>query len=323
MLQISNVFDAIADDLNSCARVFSEALHSNRPFIGELCTHIDSYRGKQLRPALVLLSGRACGRATEEHHVLGAVVEMVHIATLVHDDVLDDADIRRQAATVSRRWGTETAVLLGDYLFSHAYRLCSTLDSQFAALLIGQTAVSLCAGELMQIGNRDNYELTEREYFEIIEGKTASLIGACCLLGAKYAGADEPTVRRLRDFGVSLGKAFQITDDLLDLVGDEHEVGKSLGRDVDKGKLTLPLIHYLETCDARRRNETLALVKGDAPDRQKQLARLLSDAGSLEYAETTAQSLVRGALDELEHLPPSDARESLVAMAEFVVSRRR
>lgn len=323
MLQISNVFGTIAGELDACARIFSEELDSDRPFVRDLCKHIENYRGKQVRPALVLLSGRACGRTGRQHQVLGAVVEMVHIATLVHDDVLDEADVRRQAATVSKRWGVEAAVLLGDYLFSHAFRLCSTLDSQYASLLIGQTAVSLCSGELMQVGHSGASELTEAEYFEIIDGKTASLIGACCQLGAKYADADEQTVIRMRDFGVSLGKAFQIIDDLLDVIGDEDEVGKSLGRDLDKGKLTLPLIHYMRSCDAGSRDDALALLRGDGPDRHRVLSRMLTEAGSLDYAEATAQQLVRDAVDMLADLPPSDARDSLTAMAEFTVARRR
>lgn len=323
MLRVAELFSTIAADLDQSARILRDELHSEQPFVRELCEHIEQFRGKQLRPALVLLTGQACGGVRHEHRVLAAVVEMVHLATLVHDDVLDEADIRRRAATVSRRWGNESAVLLGDFLFSHAFRLCSSLDDQFASQLIGRTAVALCTGELMQISNCENYALTEAEYFEIIRSKTAALIGACCLLGAKYAGADERSVRRMNEFGVALGTAFQITDDLLDLIGDEAEVGKSLGRDVDKGKLTLPLIHHLRTCRPQRRGAALALLCSEDPQRLRRISELLADTDSIEYARQTADGHVREALDILSELPPSDARDSLTAMAEFIVARRQ
>lgn len=323
MLRLAAHFDTIADHLEESARILRDELRSAQPFVRELCQHIERFHGKQVRPALLLLSGQACGGVRREHRVLAAVVEMVHLATLVHDDVLDEADIRRRAATVSRRWGNESAVLLGDFLFSHAFRLCSSLDDQFASQLIGQTAVRLCTGELVQVGNCNNFELTEEQYFEIIERKTAALIGACCLLGARYAGADERTVRRMNEFGVGLGVAFQITDDLLDLVGDEAEVGKSLGRDAQMGKLTLPLIHYLRTRAPSRRGEMLALLRDGAPRRNGRIAELLAGSDSIEYAQQTAYAHVRRSLDILSELPPSDARTSLTAMAEFIVARRQ
>jgi octaprenyl-diphosphate synthase len=323
MLRLAEVLDPVANDIEESLRIFRDELRSDEPFVRDLCRHIEHFRGKQLRPALLLLTGQACGGVRRAHHVLAAVVELVHIATLVHDDVLDEADVRRRAATVSRRWGIEPAVLLGDFLFSHAYRLCSTLDDQFAALLIGRTAVTLCTGELIQVSNRNNFELTEAEYFQIIESKTAALIGACCLLGARYAEADDRTVQRMRGFGVGLGTAFQITDDLLDLLGNEAEVGKSLGRDAQQGKLTLPLIHYLRTARPEQREELLTLLASDTHDRQRQIAALLVDSDSIEYARQIAEEHVRRSLDLLSELPPSDARASLTALAEFIVTRRQ
>ncbi len=323
MLRLAELFSSIVDDLDKSSRIFRAELRTEQPHVRQLCEHIEHFHGKQLRPALLLLTGQACGELRPAHRVLAAVVEMVHMATLVHDDVLDEADVRRRAATVSRRWGNESAVLLGDLLFSHAFRLCSSLDDQFASQLIGQTAVTLCSGELMQVGNCDNTDLTEAEYFEIIKGKTASLIGTCCRLGARHAGADDETVRRMDEFGVGLGTAFQITDDLLDLIGDETEVGKSLGRDLDKGKLTLPLIHYLRTGAESRREKMLALLRDGDPRRNDQVATLVADSDSIDYARQVAYEHVRKSLDILSELPPSDAKASLTAMAEFIVARRR
>ncbi len=322
MMRVAELYSPVAEDVEQAARIFSDELISDQALISDLCRHVGQFHGKMVRPALLLLTGRACGGLQPAHHVLAAVVEMVHIATLVHDDVLDEADIRRRAATVNRLWGNERAVLMGDFLISHAYHLCSSLDSQYAARLIAQTTNTVCEGEIMQVANRDNYELAEDEYLDIITRKTAELIGTCCMLGAKFAGADNRTVGRMRQFGLSLGIAFQITDDLLDLTGDEAEAGKSLGRDLSKGKLTLPLIHYLRESAPTRRSQMLALLRGDDRLRCRHVAALLEGSESLEYAQQMAYSYVNNALEIASALPPSEARDSLCAMAEFVLARR-
>lgn len=321
-LRLAELYATVAADIDTSARIFREELASDQGFICDLCAHIAQYHGKRLRPALLLLTARAVGQVRPEHHVLAAVVEMVHIATLVHDDVLDEADIRRRAATVNRLWGNERAVLLGDYLISHAFHLCSSLNSQTAARTVAHTANTVCEGELMQVFNRENLELGEDEYFDIIFRKTASLIGACCLLGATFADASAAVAERMREYGNALGVAFQITDDLLDLTGDEGEVGKSLGRDVEKGKLTLPLIHFLRTQAADRRGKLLALLRGSDPQRYRDVARLLADSDSIEYAQRAAEARVQTALQCLDVLPASAARDALTAMARFVLARR-
>lgn len=322
MLSLAELYAPVAKDIERSAEIFRTELVSDQSFISDLCRHVEQFHGKQLRPALLLLVARACGEVRPEHHVLGAVVEMVHIATLVHDDVLDDADIRRRAATVNRLWGTECAVLTGDFLFSHAFTLCSSLASQYASQVIGRTAIRLCEGEMMQDAHCHNYALSEREYLEIIERKTATLIGACGLLGAHYAGADAERTRQMEEFGTALGIAFQITDDVLDLFGDEAQVGKSLGRDVHKGKVTLPVIHYLRTATPERRRAALDVLSDRDPQRYRKIADLLRGSESVEYALTIAGQYAHRARECLALLEPSDARESLEAMVDFVLTRQ-
>jgi octaprenyl-diphosphate synthase len=322
MLRLAELYAPVAEDTEHAARIFRDELISDQPFISDLCHHVGQFHGKMLRPAVLLLTARACGELRPAHHVLAAVVEMVHIATLVHDDVLDEADIRRRAATVNRLWGNERAVLMGDFLISHAYHLCSGLNSQYASRLIAHTTNTVCEGEMMQVANRENYDLAEDEYLDIITRKTAALIGTCCALGAKFADADERSVGRLRQFGVSLGIAFQITDDLLDLTGDEAEAGKSLGRDVDKGKLTLPLIHYLRENPPERRAPMAAILRSDDPQRYRRIGGMLQDSESIEYAQQVAFAYLNEALEIIAELRPSEARDSLRAMAEFVLLRR-
>ncbi|TWT41725.1 Heptaprenyl diphosphate synthase component 2 [Phycisphaerae bacterium RAS1] len=322
-LDLGMLYAPIAADLDAARRVFRDELISDQGFISDLCAHVAHFQGKSLRPALLLLAGRACGEVRPAHHVLAAVVEMVHLATLVHDDVLDDADIRRRAATVNRLWGNERAVLMGDFLISHAFHLCSSLDSQHASRLIGRTTNTVCEGEMMQVANRGNVELTQREYIDIISRKTASLIAASCELGAHFADAPPPTVARLRRFGLSIGIAFQIIDDVLDLTGDEIEAGKSLGRDVEKGKLTLPLIHFLGGASQAEKADMLALLGSDDARRHRQIAARLQAAGSMQFAIDAAAEYIRTAQAALAALPAGAARDSLCVMADFVINRRR
>jgi octaprenyl-diphosphate synthase len=273
-----------------------------------------------LRPALLLLSARACGRVTDEHHVLAAVVEMVHMATLVHDDVLDDAEIRRGCRTLNRLEGNEAAILLGDYLISHAFHLCSSLDSQFASRTIGATTNTVCEGELMQIHHRGNNDLTVDQYLQIITRKTAVLTGACCRLGARYAGADDETIAVFERYGLDIGIAFQITDDVLDITGSEQRMGKTLGRDLEKHKLTLPLIHALGQAGADQRHRLLSVLNGVGPDRGR-LNDLLEGTDSITWALDCARRYVDSAVAALSEVPESDARAILIRMARMIIER--
>src|SRR3954468_16316760 len=234
----------VADDLAEVDRVYDDALQPFRPRFGPIVQHLKHYRGKRLRPALVLLAAHACGRVTRAHHVLGAVVEMVHTATLVHDDVLDEADTRRHLPTVNATWGPKTSLLLGDMLFSAAFRLCSTVDAR-ACEWVGDATNRVCAGELLQVSRAGDLTLTQDDYFEIVAGKTGALTECCTCLGAHYAGAPAAVVERLAAFGRDLGIAFQIADDVLDLGGDALTAGKTLGTDIEQQKLTLPAIRAL------------------------------------------------------------------------------
>lgn len=319
---LAALYAPIAAELEQSRRVLADELISDQGWISDLCAHVVQFQGKMLRPAVLLLAGRACGELKPAHATLAAVVELVHLATLVHDDVLDEADIRRRAATVNRLWGNSRAVLMGDFIYSHAFHLCSSLDSQFAARLVGATAVTVCEGEMMQVANRGNYDLAEDVYLDIITRKTAVLVEAACQLGAWASGADEATTARLRLYGRSIGLAFQIVDDVLDLVGEEAEVGKSLGRDVCEGELTLPLIHHLRSASPARRATLLGQLRGDAANRGALVVAQLRASDSIAYAEAVATEHIAAARQALDGLPHSAARDSLAILAEFVLDRR-
>ncbi len=320
----AGLYRPIARDLERVEAVMAEELASRVPFIRELVTHLSHYRGKRLRPALLLLAARACGTVTRQHHVLGAVVEMVHTATLVHDDVLDHAELRRHVATVNQRWGNAASVLLGDLLFTHAFYLASTTGSALACRLIGEATNRVCAGELRQIGERGNLDLTEADYLDIIRGKTAELTACCARLGAAFADAPEAVVESLARYGRSLGVAFQIADDLLDLLGCEEEAGKSLGSDLKQLKLTLPLIYLLR--EARPELARYARALFDHPGAGARhepslLLRDLSESGAIAYATRTAERHAAEARQALSCLPASESRQILEDLTHRVVHR--
>jgi octaprenyl-diphosphate synthase len=289
--------------------------------VDRLARHGFRLGGKRLRPALVLLAGSACGELESEHTVTAAAVEMVHMATLVHDDVLDEATLRRHLATVNAQWDNEASVLLGDYLFAHALCLVSSLDSTFACRAIGHASKIMCEGEMRQVGSRGDYDLSEEDYLEIIAGKTAALFACCCRLGAHYAGADEPTQDTMGRFGYQLGVAFQISDDLLDLLGDEDRAGKSLGTDLVKQKPTLPLIRLLNQSEPAERMEIVSALSRDGQAHRELLQPWLEGSDAIEYARHRARWFAQGAARQLKHIPNSPARDALEEITEFVVNR--
>jgi len=311
----------IAADLVEAERIFARKLASPRKHVSNLIAHLDHYRGKRLRPVLLLLTARACGRVTPDHHTLAAVVEMVHTATLVHDDVLDDATLRRHVRTINAGWGNQTSILLGDMLFSHAFHLASSVDAR-ACAIIGAATNRVCEGELHQVSERGNLELSEDDYFDIVDGKTAELTAVCCRLGALYAGADDETTAKLEEYGRSLGIAFQIADDLLDLTGLEEATGKTLGTDIAQQKLTLPLIHALErlpSADAALFRELLRAPLG----RREELHATLRRTGALSYAKRRAEEFASKARAALDVLPPSECRDLLAAATDWTVRREK
>src|SRR5262249_15903333 len=314
-----DLYGPISGDLEEVERLLTRSLRNPRPRVAAVVDHVRHYRGKRLRPALLLLCARACGKVAVAHHTLGAVVEMIHTATLVHDDVLDGARVRRKVATVNSIWGTKPSVLLGDYLFTHAFHLASTIDAH-ACRLIGAATDRVCEGELCQVLNAGNLELSEEEYFDLIAGKTAELTACCCVLGAHYAGASAEVVEALGRYGRYVGQAFQIADDLLDLSGDEKATGKTLGTDVEQGKLTLPLIHLLASPNGLAVRARQSLTAADN-HRRRSLRPVVAEAGSLEYARTRALQLTAQARRELECLPASVCRAILEGMADRVVHR--
>lgn len=315
------------------ARIAAQ-LTSDVPEVHALCRSLEKYRGKMFRPTLTLLCAHAVradalenpdeSRLIDDVITVASVVEMIHLATLVHDDVLDEADTRRGHATINRIEGNEIAVILGDFLISQSFHLCSSLESQKTSLRVGEITSAVCAGELLQLARRGDAGLDERTYFRIIERKTGALIGLACEVGARHAGADEALCSAMYRFGMHLGIAFQIQDDLLDLIGDEDVVGKPLGKDIEKGKVTLPVLHHMERVAAAERGVLAARIRESTAlngSRPRFVARL-EETGSIEYARGVAREHVERALECLRGLASGSGRDRLAGLTEAVIDRR-
>jgi octaprenyl-diphosphate synthase len=314
-------FILINDELRQVKELINEQLLrcSDETGVVRLVEYLNGCGGKMIRPGLVLLAGRAVGKIAYKHIQIAAILEMIHNATLLHDDVIDEGQRRRGQATVNSLWGNESAVLLGDFLLSKVFKMCADLEPHIVKI-IATAADCTCEGELRQIAQRENWQLNEMEYISIITEKSAVLFSSCCYLGGFLAGAGETELRMLSDFGLKLGIAFQITDDLLDIIGDEVKTGKTLGSDVDKNKLTLSVIHLLANTEENQKRELINKLMA-ARDSKRAFAEILKSSGSLEYAYGRAKEYISKATGELSELKDSAAKESLKSTANYVTER--
>ena len=321
---LESTYRPIQQQLDALDGLLTEVLQSDIPCVNEMLQYASRYSGKRLRPALIFLIGNMVGTLGENHVKLGAVVEMIHMATLVHDDVLDRATVRRNADSVNVRWNNKDAILLGDIMFSRSINLLVQIGSPRALELLTASVSTLCEGEIHQNQLSGDPRVNEATYTEIIRRKTACLYSAGCELAALLAGADPRLVDAFSRFGMNLGTAFQIIDDCLDLTGDEKLAGKSLGTDIVNGKMTLPLIQLMDELDSDDRDRVAAVIRNDAPDASeiKALQSLLVSHGSVENALAQAEGMVRDAVADLRPLLDAESFAIVEAIASFVINRQ-
>ncbi|MCG3134415.1 MAG: Octaprenyl diphosphate synthase [Planctomycetes bacterium] len=321
-----DLLDEIAPDVARVENAIERVAAAPAGYVQKLVEHVRGFGGKRLRPAMVLLSGRAVdpSRTGDVHARLGAVVELIHTATLVHDDILDGALIRRGRETLHRMEGHEIAVLLGDFLLASAYAEAASLSDRMAAEYLAHVTRSVCQGEMLQVHERGNLDLAEGTYLEIIEKKTAILYAASCHVGAYYAGGSDGQVKALAAYGCALGMAFQVIDDVLDLVGDEAVVGKSLGTDLERRKMTLPLIHFLRNGPSGDVAAVrAALESGRGREEAPMIRAAVLRSGSVDAARARAERFVADGLAGLSVIPASPARGTLERIAEYVLARKK
>ena len=300
----------IEGDLSDCSELVSG-----------MAACVNAGQGKMIRPGLVLLCGLACGGVTENHIKAAAIFEMIHNVSLLHDDVVDEGKSRRGVPTMNSVHGNESAVLLGDFLLGRVMQMCAGMEKRVSEI-IALSAMRTCEGELRQISQRGNWSLSEPGYIEIIAGKTAALFEGACAAGAVLAGAGESTVQALAAYGRNTGIAFQITDDLLDLVGEQDKTGKPAGNDLDRDKLTLPLIHLLKTAGEAEKQKVKRILSHKTWDAERiELLEKLNSCKSIEYSRRRAKEFVEGAIAALAAVADSDGNKALVETARFVASR--
>lgn len=275
-------------------------------------------QGKQLRPALVALSGSATGKPGDGHVMAAVIIEMVHLATLVHDDVMDGASVRRNRPTLAAHWGNEISVLLGDCLFAHALKLAAGFPTTEICRAVAAATNTVCSGEILQTQRRRQFDLKLAEYFKILEMKTGELFALSCDLGAFLSGAVAAQRALLRQYGMAVGTAYQIYDDCLDVFGSEAVVGKSLGTDLAKGKLTLPLLVAFERSNPAERARLQSLIKDWQPEHLAEIQELLQQHQALEESQVEVQRHLDTARACLVDLPESKAGTGLAGLADYL-----
>jgi octaprenyl-diphosphate synthase len=304
--------------LRAVAQKLAEQVDAFEPAIASHARYALSSQGKQLRPALVGLSGEAIGAVNQDHVTVAAIIEMVHLATLVHDDVTDDAEMRRRRPTLAVQCGTTTSVLLGDCLFAHALLLAASFPTPEVCRAVAAATKVVCTGEIIQTQGGARLNADREAYFQVLRMKTAELFALSCELGARMAGAADDEREALRSYGLALGTAYQIYDDCVDLFGDEARAGKSLGTDLIGGKLTLPLLVSLERTQGAERRRIENMLRDWRPELLEDLRATLRRTEALAESAAVIRDFCRMAREAMDDLPPSAGRRALAWTTEYL-----
>jgi octaprenyl-diphosphate synthase len=322
---LSQIFDPIRADLERVEGEFGRQVQSHVALIPEIGQYIQKGGGKRIRPAVLLMVSRLCGYRGDLAITYASVVEFIHTATLVHDDIVDDSNWRRGQLAVHSRWGADVTVLLGDYLYIKSMALALSNDGLQVVRLLCDVTLRMIEGELYQLTKNGEVGISEEEHLEIIRQKTAYLFGGCAEIGGILGGVPADHQRALREYGFNLGITFQLVDDLLDLSGDAATLGKPVGSDLREGKMTLPVIHVLQRIGKEAGQPIRDVVRERAmtPERWEEIARLLKQTGSIDYAYQRAVEYGNLAKSCLHAFAPSPERDALLALPDYVLSRDR
>jgi octaprenyl-diphosphate synthase len=312
-----------ADDMAAVNALIRKRLSSDVVLVNQIGEHIIAAGGKRLRPMLALLAARAMGYHGKDHHQLATIIEFIHTATLLHDDVVDESELRRGRKTANALWGNAPSVLVGDFLYSRSFQLMVELDRSEIMRVLADTTNAIAEGEVLQLLHVRNPDTDEAAYAQVIERKTAVLFAAATRLGALLAGADASSQQALHDYGLQLGFAFQIADDVLDYTADGDALGKNLGDDLAEGKATLPLIHALaNTDDATRERMRAAVISGDI-EAMPMILQAIRATGGLDYSAAKAREHAKRAEAALRGLPESPWLDALHGLARYAIERDR
>ncbi len=323
-MDLNEIIKPVRTELDQFDEHFREAMRSNVKFVDMVARYIVRQKGKKIRPALVLLTAKACGEINESTFRGASLVEILHTATLIHDDVVDDADTRRGLASINAVWKNKIAVLMGDYMLAKGL-LLSLGNNDFKFLKITSDAVRrMSEAEILQIAKSRDLDLDEATYLKIISDKTASLLSTCTQIGATSVTSDDSIIKGMRDFGENIGMVFQLRDDLLDYVGRKSITGKPTGLDMKEKKLTLPLIYSFTQAPKSESKQVLKIIKNGAKRKELNfVVEFAHEFGGINYAEMKAQEYSSLALASLEALPSSPAKEALTSFVDYVLERSK
>lgn len=313
----------IQKDLDRVEQTIAETLRSENLFIQQMVDYLADSSGKRIRPALAILSAKYCGEVTEATIGLGAALEMIHVATLIHDDIIDNSEVRRKQKTLNFKWGNEVSVLMGDYMFASSFYLMAKKLPKNVLGTLADTTNIICRGEISETFHRFNAGLTESQYFKVIEEKTASLFAASCQTGAMLAEGADSVVENLYRFGLGIGMAFQVIDDTLDFVGKESKVGKPVLSDFREGKLTLPVIHCLNSATRVEKEKLVEVILSkvkEEPDFDF-LNSLIEKYKAIDFSIQKARFFVEKAKRAIAPLNGNNSIGELLQFADFLIDR--
>lgn len=317
----NTIAQSIAADMDAVNAVIRRKLHSEVSLVNQIAEYIISAGGKRLRPVLVLLVANAYSYKGTAHHELAAVVEFIHTATLLHDDVVDESSLRRGRATANALFGNAASVLVGDFLYSRSFQMMADLANMRVMQILSEATNVIAEGEVLQLLNMHDPDVSQERYLQVIRSKTAKLFEAAAELGALIAGASEPQIAAAGEYGRSLGTAFQLIDDVLDYAGDAAEIGKNVGDDLREGKPTLPLIYLMENGTPEQRQLVRTCIEqGDEQHFDAVLAAVTS-SGALDFTRHQAEIAAERAAEAIAGLPESEYKDSLLQLAHFSVNR--
>ncbi|MDN4053436.1 octaprenyl diphosphate synthase [Massilia sp. YIM B02763] len=311
----------IAADMEAVNTVIRQRLQSEVALVNQIAEYIISAGGKRIRPVLVLLLANAYGYKGAGHHELAAVVEFIHTATLLHDDVVDESSMRRGRQTANAMFGNAASVLVGDYLYSRSFEMMTSLNDMRVMQILSRATTVIAEGEVLQLLNMHDPDVTQESYLRVIRSKTAKLFEAAAQLGALVAGADDARIEAAGEYGRSLGTAFQLIDDVLDYAGDAAEIGKNVGDDLREGKPTLPLIYVMENGSSEQRELIRSCIEqGDETHFDAVLAAVTS-SGALDFTRREAEAAARRAAASIADLPDTEYKQALLQLCSFAVDR--
>ncbi|MEX5746333.1 octaprenyl diphosphate synthase [Massilia sp. X63] len=317
----NTIAQSIATDMEAVNTVIRQRLHSEVSLVNQIAEYIISAGGKRIRPVLVLLLANAYGYKGSAHHELAAVVEFIHTATLLHDDVVDESSMRRGRQTANALFGNAASVLVGDYLYSRSFEMMTSLDNMRVMSILSRATTVIAEGEVLQLLNMHDPDVTHENYLNVIRSKTAKLFEAAAELGALVGGADDDAIAAAGEYGRSLGTAFQLIDDVLDYAGDATEIGKNLGDDLREGKPTLPLIWLMENGTPEQRQLVRSCIEHGDEEQFEAVLAAVTSSGALDYTRRQAEQAARRAAEAIAGLPESVYKASLLQLCSFAVDR--